>query len=430
MNNSSLSGQPLPRDNGELKERLVEVGLSEILSGDLPPDYTQALLKRLDETAIRPQPLHRDTAVRRAAQVSAFLAAAACLLLLLRFAEDHLQEFAKASERVAAVPDFRQNKLATKNFTPARKGSSEAGMRDYTVMVPEQRSREESYTVMSAEPRQRTQSYTVMVPENRQRSEQYTVPREGRFSSPQGANTGLHGTPVDGEIARKIRYNSTLNLVVDQFDGVIDRVNSVVARHDGYVGQTNLGQMRGEQRSGSWTIRIPVGNYQAFLQEVDEIGILDARHESAQDVTVQFTDLERRIENKKKLEERIIKLLERPDDELKHVIEVERELARIRSEVEGLEGQRQVMLNQTSLATITLHVREERDYVPPTVPTVGSRLGNAWSNGFARTGNFFMNLAIWFIERLIPIVICLIVAFFLLRWLRSWRAMRKLGAGS
>lgn len=403
MNDSSLSRQPLPRDNGELKERLVEVGLSEILSGELPPDYTQALLKRLDETVTRPQPLYRHFVVRRAALVSALLTAAACLLLLLRFADHHLREFAQASEQVAAAPDIRQKGLAAKNYTPAKEGISEAGMREYTVMVPEQRSREESYTTMSAEPRQR--------------SEQYTVMREGRFSSPQGTNTGMHGTPVDGGTVRKIRYNSTLNLVVDQFDGVIDRVNSVVTRHDGYVGQANLGQMRGEQRSGSWTIRIPVENYQAFLQEVDEIGILDARHESAQDVTAQFTDLERRIENKKKLEERIIKLLERPNDELKHVIEVERELARIRSEVEGLEGQRQVMQNQTSLATIILHVREERDYVPPTVPTVGSRLGNAWSNGFARTGNFFMNLAIWFIERLIPIVICLIVAFFLLRWL-------------
>ena len=79
------------------------------------------------------------------------------------------------------------------------------------------------------------------------------------------------------------------------------------------------------------------------------------------------------IANKKRLEERIEELLQKPG-ELKDLIEVELELARVRGEVEQLDGWLKFLQNRTSFTTITITAVEQRNYVPPQAPTFVSRI--------------------------------------------------------
>lgn len=226
------------------------------------------------------------------------------------------------------------------------------------------------------------------------------------------------GNPPAAAFDRKIIYTARIAVVVENFDGVESAIKQIVEQYGGYIADANLGQMRGERRSGSWTLRIPVEHFNTVLDAASQIGIPTTRSQNAQDVTEEYVDLEARIANKRKLEGRILELLERPDDKIQHVIEVERELGRVREEIERMEGRRRYLQDRIAMTTITLTVTEEEDYVPPQAPTFGNRIAKAWNGSIENTRQFLENSVVFLIGNAIPIVFwggLALVALFTLR---------------
>ena len=143
----------------------------------------------------------------------------------------------------------------------------------------------------------------------------------------------------------------------------------------------------------------------------------ERRKQRAEDVTEQYLDLEAQIANKKRLEERIQELLQKPG-ELKDLIEVERELARVRGEVEQLEGRLKFLQNRTSFTTITITAVEQRNYVPPQAPTFVSRIQSTFQASLETLLQFGQGLAIFAVAVLPWLVVLgtvLLVMFLIVR---------------
>jgi hypothetical protein len=226
--------------------------------------------------------------------------------------------------------------------------------------------------------------------------------------------------PVDP--ARKIIYTASMALVVEDFSQLEARLRETVKQYGGYLSQTELDRMQGERRSGRWTVRVPVDRYDAFLQSVSGLGVPTSFNQQAVDVTEEFVDITARIANQQKLEARILELLDRPGDEIQHVIEVERELARVREAIERMEGRLRYLADQTAMTTVTISAREERDYQPPQAPTLGNRLSSAWGNSLERTVRVSQDALVFFVGNVIGIiawVLGLVVAWYVLRL--AWR---------
>jgi hypothetical protein len=135
-------------------------------------------------------------------------------------------------------------------------------------------------------------------------------------------------------------------------------------------------------------VRIPVEHFDAFLNEVAKLGVAESRKQTAQDVTEEFVDLEAQISNKKKLEQRIVELVQNQSGEIKDVIEVERELGRVRGEIEQMEGRLRYLTNRTELTTVSIVAREVDDYVPPQAPSFANQIQRAWTNSLQSMQNF------------------------------------------
>src|SRR5690606_35499913 len=119
----------------------------------------------------------------------------------------------------------------------------------------------------------------------------------------------------------------------------------LVQSSGGYLALTDIARNQGTERSGRWVVRIPVAGYDTFLNALSQIGVKERFHQSTQEVTEEYVDLEARIASKKKLEERILELLDNRDGEIKDVIVIEQELARVRTEIEQMEGRLRVLEN-------------------------------------------------------------------------------------
>lgn len=231
-----------------------------------------------------------------------------------------------------------------------------------------------------------------------------------------GDSTGSDGkgysevSPVSNQPNRKIIYTADIKLVVEDFTGLEKRIAKLVADHGGFLAGATLDRMQGHKRSGRWVARIPVDKYDSFVNATGDLGVPESRIQNAQDVTEEFVDITARIENKKKLEQRIIKLLERPEDKIQHVIEVERELGRVREDIERMEGRLRFLADQTALTTVSIDAREEADYVPPQAPGFGDRIATAWQGGIKNARVVCENFVVFAVYNAIPIVLWGLVA--------------------
>lgn len=202
-----------------------------------------------------------------------------------------------------------------------------------------------------------------------------------RTDSPPGAiGQGERQPPPAGKAAlqRQIIYDAVVRIIVTEFEDVPQRVERLVREADGIVAHTRIHGQAGSPRRGEWKVRIPIGEYSGFLEQARSLGELQSLTSDSQDVTEQYYDLQSRIRNKQAEEARLLRHLEESTGKLEEILAVEREVSRVREELERMEGRMRVLQDLTALATVTLHVDEIKGYVPPQAPAFAVRASRAF----------------------------------------------------
>jgi hypothetical protein len=183
---------------------------------------------------------------------------------------------------------------------------------------------------------------------------------------------------------RKIIYHAALLIDVTDFGEAAAGVEAAVSRHGGFVASSRLGGQSGSTRSGQWTLRVPVERYRPFVNELAGLGELREQNETSKEVTAEFSDLQARIRNKQQEEERLLTHLNETARQLPEILTIEKELSRVREEVERMQGRLKLLADQTSLSTVDLTVTEIETFVPAETPGFVTRIRRAW-NGSTET---------------------------------------------
>ncbi len=223
-------------------------------------------------------------------------------------------------------------------------------------------------------------------------------------------------------VERKIIYSSDVHLVLKKtnFEEFDKEIRSLLEKYEGYHSLVTFQGNRGYGRSGKWVLRVPVRHYQTFVAAVKDLGVPELVQENSQDVTDEFVDLDARLANQKRLEQRILEVLDQVSGKIGEVLEVERELSRVRETIERLEGRMRQLKDRVSMTTVKLFVREDEDYQPPQALSFGEEMGESWSGSITAMKSFFKEL-ILFVIALSP---WLLILFGLLLLIR--RFFRKL----
>lgn len=175
-------------------------------------------------------------------------------------------------------------------------------------------------------------------------------------------------------MARKIVYKADIQLVCEELSAIAQRLESLVAASGGFVADAQLIGSLGEPRWGVWKLRVPTGRFDGLLAEIKKLAEVRSARITSDDVSEEYYDVEARIRNKQQEETRLLRLLDDRTAELDDVLAVEREIARVREEVERAQARLRVLANLTDLATITVRVDEVRNYQPESTPTFRTRL--------------------------------------------------------
>lgn len=153
---------------------------------------------------------------------------------------------------------------------------------------------------------------------------------------------------------RRIIYQGTVGLEVDDLDATLVRARAAVEQAGGYLsGLSQVGGSRG--RHASATYRVPAERFESTIDALAKLGTVLMRSVTADDVTEQWVDLDARLRNLNREEQRMLALLERAGT-VPQLLEVERELSRVRGEAEQITAQLRVLKDRVAVSTITLEL--------------------------------------------------------------------------
>jgi hypothetical protein len=246
---------------------------------------------------------------------------------------------------------------------------------------------------------------------------------EGANATPVATQPGADATAAGpSAVSRKIIYDAQVDLVVESVDPIAKKVSSLVQDVRGYIAEQNVTGSPGSQRSMRWRFRIPVDQFDSFVNSIVALGELERNNRTSQDITEQYYDIEARIKNKKLEEQTLNKILQERTGKLEDVLKIEIELSRVRGEIEQLEGKIRVLENLSSLATLTLNVREREKYAPapPVVADFPTQIARAWDASMLGLVNMAKSLVLWAVSWAIWVPFLLVgalLAWILLRWL-------------
>lgn len=227
---------------------------------------------------------------------------------------------------------------------------------------------------------------------------------------------------------RKIIYSSTIELVVKDLQATETKIKELVDKDGGNIAQFHQDRRYGDQLETTWRVRIPVANFEAFVDSVTELGIPESRRIESEEVTEQFIDLSAGLTNAKSAEKEYQKFLE---DRTKNVDEIARIydlLRQVRKEIEKYEGQLRHLNDRIALTTVTIIAREDKEYTPPQAPSFATTIKETFSGSLGSLKDFGKGCVLLLVAVApwlpLAVVIAIPTWHFLIRRRKSRRATR------
>ncbi|MEW6770534.1 MAG: DUF4349 domain-containing protein [Bacillota bacterium] len=213
--------------------------------------------------------------------------------------------------------------------------------------------------------------------------------------------TAPGGMGTGGE--RLVVRRKTLRLEVKDAGAAYAAVEKIADKNGGFIISASLSSPDGGPvyplkaapeavrgpLSGTIVLKVPVQRYGAAIKELKGLGKLRSEEETAEEVTERHIDLNARLRNLKRQEERYLEILDSAV-KVEEMLKVEEQLVRIRGEIESLQAQVEYLEKSAAMATITLELSEPASVA---MPLIEWGLGDAFKTalrGFVAVVNFFI----------------------------------------
>lgn len=172
------------------------------------------------------------------------------------------------------------------------------------------------------------------------------------------------------------------SIEVEKLDPAIIKVRQLAAQLGGYVANSMISGGRDQIRSATLELKIPAQRYDQAVSGLGGIGKVESVNTNVEDVGEEYVDITARVTNAKRLEERLVTLLATRTGKLEDVLAVERELARVREEIERYEGRLRFLRTRAAVSTLSVTIHEPAPLLGqnPGENPIAAALRQAWRN--------------------------------------------------
>jgi hypothetical protein len=166
-------------------------------------------------------------------------------------------------------------------------------------------------------------------------------------------------TPAPMQDNRKLIRNATAELEIVSFDNAVQKITAFANEERGYVATTNSEKQANGKLRGQVVVKVLPENLDRFLQKVRSLGELKNQTLGTEDVTKAYFDTDARLKNAHVMEQRLIDMLKTKTGKVADLLQVEKELGRVREEIEKMQGQLKYWDSQVQFATVTISLAEK-----------------------------------------------------------------------
>ncbi len=190
---------------------------------------------------------------------------------------------------------------------------------------------------------------------------------------------------------------------------------------------SDSGRSESGRKSLSANIAIPSTQCDAALDEFRAIGRIEEERQSSDEVTAQTEVLDIRLKNARETEARLTDILLIRTGKVSDVLEVEKEMARVREDIERMESEQKRLSNRVDFAFINLNLTEEYQAQLGVGPSmVGLQIRNAWVAGYHSAAEGLLGALAFCLSIGPSLLLWGLILFWPTRWgLRRWREWRS-----
>jgi hypothetical protein len=189
------------------------------------------------------------------------------------------------------------------------------------------------------------------------RSQQAQEPVD-ELSKSGGAGEGAAIPAVPAE-SRKLIRNASVAVEVKAFDEAAQKVTDLANAAGGYVATRNSSRLPNGKMTGTLVVKVPPAALDGFLTQLRGLGEIRNQTLGSEDVTKAYFDTDARLRNARRMEDGLLELLKNTKGRVSDLLQVERELGRVRGEIEEMQGQLKLWDSLISYATVTVQLSEK-----------------------------------------------------------------------
>ena len=182
--------------------------------------------------------------------------------------------------------------------------------------------------------------------------------------------------------SRLIIRTGQASIEVDSLGASMAQLRRIVQRLGGFVADASIQSGQNQVPSATLQVKVPSARFDELTEGLEPLGRLQFVNVGAQDVSEEYVDLAARVDNARRLEDRLVELLRTRTGKLQDVLQVERELARIREEIERMEGRLRFLKASAQLSTLSIHLFQPPPLVAshPGYSVIAEAFKTAWRN--------------------------------------------------
>jgi anti-sigma factor RsiW len=158
---------------------------------------------------------------------------------------------------------------------------------------------------------------------------------------------------------RKLIRNANVELEIISFDDAVQKITGFANEERGYVATTSSEKQANGKLRGQVIVKVLPANLDRFLQKIRGLGELKNQTLGTEDVTKAYFDTDARLKNARVMEQRLIEMLKTKTGKVSDLLQVEKELGRVREEIEKMQGELKYWDSQVQFATVTISLAEK-----------------------------------------------------------------------
>jgi hypothetical protein len=163
---------------------------------------------------------------------------------------------------------------------------------------------------------------------------------------------------------RKLIRNARTDLEVLSFQDTVEKITALAREAHGYLATSGSRKQENGKLRGEVVVKVLPDALDHFLEQLRGLGELKNQTIGTEDVSKQYFDTTARLDNARVMEQRLVEMLKKNTGKVSDLLQVEKELGRVREDIEKMQGELKFIDAQVQFATVTITLAEKEMNTP------------------------------------------------------------------